>query len=158
MSQPASTKPYLIRALYEWCTDNGFTPHITVKVQGSVRVPMEFVRNGEIVLNISFTATSSLHMDNDAISFKARFGGMSRDIYVPIAAISSIYARENGQGMGFDVTAESEVSETNADSDAAKPAEKTPMSLAVTNEETPPSPDDKDPKGSRKKPSLTVIK
>jgi len=143
MSQPASTKPYLIRALYEWCTDNGFTPHITVKVQGSVRVPMEFVRNGEIVLNISFTATSSLHMDN---------------IYVPIAAISSIYARENGQGMGFDVTAESEVSETNADSDAAKPAEKTPMSLAVTNEEPPPSPDDKDPKGSRKKPSLTVIK
>jgi stringent starvation protein B len=155
MSQPASTKPYLIRALYEWCTDNGYTPYIAVKVQGSVSVPMEFVRNGDIVLNIAFTATSGLHMDNDAISFKARFGGVPRDIYVPISAIAAIYASENGQGMAFETTAEPESGDDKTD---AQSGEKTPMSLAVTNEESNKTPDDNDPKVGRKKPSLTVIK
>jgi stringent starvation protein B len=98
-----STKPYLIRALYEWCTDSGFTPYIAVAVDESVRVPVEFVRNGEIVLNVSALATSRLKLDNDAIHFTARFGGVPRDVYVPITRVVAIYARENGQGMAFDV-------------------------------------------------------
>jgi len=97
-----STKPYLLRAIYEWCTDNGFTPYLSVKVTAGVQVPMEFVRKGEIVLNVSFTATSGLKMDNDAITFKARFGGVSREIYVPVANVQAIFASENGQGMVFD--------------------------------------------------------
>jgi stringent starvation protein B len=97
-----STKPYLLRAIYEWCTDNGFTPYVSVKVSGGVQVPMEFVRKGEIVLNVSFTATSGLKIDNDAVTFRARFGGVSRDIYVPVANIQAIFASENGQGMVFD--------------------------------------------------------
>lgn len=100
-----STRPYLLRALYEWCTDNGLTPYIAVRVDAGVRVPMEFVRNGEIVLNISFDATSGLHIDNDAVRFKARFGGIARDIFVPIGQVTAIYARENGQGMAFPVEA-----------------------------------------------------
>jgi stringent starvation protein B len=98
-----STKPYLIRALYEWCTDAGFTPYIAVAVDESVRVPAEFVRNGEIVLNVSALATSRLKLGNDAIHFQARFGGVPRDVHVPIARVIAIYARENGQGMAFDV-------------------------------------------------------
>jgi stringent starvation protein B len=97
-----STKPYLLRAIYEWCTDNGFTPYISVKVNAAVQVPMEFVRKGEIVLNVAFTATSGLKMDNDAVKFKARFGGVSREIYVPVANVQAIFASENGQGMVFD--------------------------------------------------------
>jgi len=93
-----------MRAIYEWCTDNGYTPYLAVKVHGgAVRVPTEFVRNGEIVLNISFGATSGLKMDNEAVAFKARFGGVSRDIYVPIENVQAVYASENGQGMAFDV-------------------------------------------------------
>lgn len=100
-----STKPYFMRAIYEWCTDNGYTPYLAVKVRGAaVRVPMEFVRNGEIVLNISFGATSGLKMDNEAVSFKARFGGVSRDIYVPVENVQAVYASENGQGMAFEVS------------------------------------------------------
>jgi stringent starvation protein B len=97
-----STKPYLLRAIYEWCTDNGFTPYLSVKVNGAVQVPMEFVRKGEIVLNIAFSATSGLKMDNDAVSFKARFGGVSRDLYIPVRNIQAIFSSENGQGMVFD--------------------------------------------------------
>ncbi len=97
-----STKPYLLRAIYEWCTDNGFTPYLSVKVTAGVQVPMEFVRKGEIVLNVSFTATAGLKMDNDAVTFKARFGGVSREIYVPVANVQAIFASENGQGMVFD--------------------------------------------------------
>ena len=98
-----STKPYLLRALYEWCTDNGYTPYIVVSVDARTRVPMEFVKNGEIVLNISFEATGNLKMDNDFIHFKARFGGVAREIEVPVENVSAIYARENGQGMAFEV-------------------------------------------------------
>lgn len=155
-----STKPYLLRAMYEWCTDNGYTPYIAVKVFGQVRVPMEFVQNGDIVLNISFNATSGLHMDNEAISFKARFGGTSRDVYIPIGAVAAIYAGENNQGMGFEV-----VAEVIADSPAKKEvaeapsaSEKPAVSLAVTNAENSPAPDEKKPKAGRKKPSFTVIK
>jgi len=98
-----STKPYLLRALYEWCTDNGYTPYIVVSVDARTRVPMEFVKNGEIVLNISFEATGNLKMDNEFIHFKARFGGVAREIEVPVDNVSAIYARENGQGMAFEV-------------------------------------------------------
>ena len=96
-----STRPYLIRALYEWCTDNGLTPYVAVSVDDSVQVPREYVKNNEIVLNISFDATSSLQLDNDFIGFKARFAGISRDIMVPMERVIAIYARENGQGMAF---------------------------------------------------------
>ena len=96
-----STRPYLIRALYEWCTDNGLTPYVAVSVDNTVQVPREYVKNNEIVLNIGFDATSSLTLGNDFIEFKARFGGSSRDILVPISHVIAIYARENGQGMAF---------------------------------------------------------
>ena len=101
-----STKPYLLRALYEWCTDNGYTPYIVVVVDAQTRVPAEFVKNGEIVLNISFEATGNLKIDNDFIHFKARFGGVAREIEVPVSNVSAIYAKENGQGMAFEVQRE----------------------------------------------------
>ena len=96
-----STRPYLIRALHDWCIDNGYTPYIAVFVDAQVRVPMEHVKNNEIVLNVGFEATSALKLGNEAIEFKARFGGSSREIVVPIDHVIAIYARENGQGMAF---------------------------------------------------------
>jgi len=99
--QETSTKPYLLRALYEWCTDNGYTPHIAVRCDAQTRVPREFVRDGEIVLNISFDATNQLQMGNEWIEFSARFSGKPHKIEVPIANVLAIYARENGQGMAF---------------------------------------------------------
>ena len=96
-----STRPYLIRALYEWCTDNGLTPYVAVQVDETVQVPREYVKNNEIVLNISFDATSSLKLGNEFIEFKARFGGIAREIVVPMGRVIAIYARENGQGMAF---------------------------------------------------------
>ena len=101
IAQSSSTRPYLVRALHEWCTDNGFTPYIAVLVDDSVQVPREYVNNGEIVLNISFDATSNLQLGNEFVVFKARFGGVAREISVPIARVIAIYARENGQGMAF---------------------------------------------------------
>lgn len=117
-----STKPYLIRALYEWCTDSGFTPHVAVAVDGSVRVPAEFVKNGEIVLNVSALATNRLQIGNDALHFQARFGGVSRDVFVPIDRVIAIYARENGQGMAFDVARAAGAAET-ASNEPPKAAE-----------------------------------
>jgi stringent starvation protein B len=96
-----STRPYLIRALYEWCTNNGLTPYIAVAVDDSVQVPREYVQQGEIVLNISFDATSALDIGNEFIAFKARFGGVPRQILVPVSHVIAIYARENGEGMAF---------------------------------------------------------
>ncbi|TWO67883.1 ClpXP protease specificity-enhancing factor [Caenimonas sedimenti] len=101
--ESTSTRPYLIRALYDWCTDNGFTPYVAVLVDDTVQVPREYVKNGEIVLNISFDATSSLKLGNDFIEFKARFAGSAREIMVPVNRVIAIYARENGQGMAFPV-------------------------------------------------------
>lgn len=97
-----STKPYLIRAIHEWCTDNGFTPYIAVKVDEWARVPREFVRDGQIVLNVGYEATGGLKIANDGISFQARFGGVARDISFPIENVAAIYARENGAGMAFE--------------------------------------------------------
>lgn len=101
--ESTSTRPYLIRALYDWCTDNGFTPYVAVLVDDTVQVPREYVKNGEIVLNISFDATSSLKLGNDFIEFRARFAGTAREIMVPVSRVIAIYARENGQGMAFPV-------------------------------------------------------
>jgi stringent starvation protein B len=105
MSRPEppvpSTRPYLIRALYEWCSENGFSPYIAVHVDASVQVPMEYVKNGEIVLNVSMDATNGLRLGNEFVEFKARFGGVARDIVVPVTHVIAIYARENGQGMAF---------------------------------------------------------
>ena len=146
-----STKPYLIRALYEWCTDNGLTPYLAVQVGPGARVPLEFVKNGEIVLNISFDATSALNIGNDEIRFKARFGGVARDILVPIGQVSAIYARENSQGMAFPVEAladansfdESNNAPTAADQDEQpapnKPTRLRPVESRSSETEPPPS-------------------
>ncbi|QWE08779.1 ClpXP protease specificity-enhancing factor [Polynucleobacter ibericus] len=101
MSDVPSNKPYLIRALHQWCTDFGFTPFIAVFVDARVEVPMEFVKNDEIVLNLSLEACHQLQIENDWISFQARFGGVPRKIMVPVTHVLAIYARENGQGMSF---------------------------------------------------------
>ena len=102
-TEATSTRPYMIRALYEWCNENGFTPYLAVSVVDGVRVPREFVKDGEIVLNISFDATSALKLGNEFIEFKGRFAGTARDIVVPVCQVTAIYARENGQGMAFPV-------------------------------------------------------
>ncbi|MDO4768799.1 MAG: ClpXP protease specificity-enhancing factor [Brachymonas sp.] len=97
-----SPKPYLIRAWHEWMSDNGLTPHLLVMVDGSVTVPREYVKNNEVVLNVSHDATGSLNLGNDEIRFQARFAGRVREIVVPIDRVASIFARENGQGMVFE--------------------------------------------------------
>jgi stringent starvation protein B len=96
-----STRPYLIRALFEWCVDQGLTPYLLVVVNENVRVPKEFIKNGEIVLNISPEATGGLQLGNEWIEFKARFGGVAREIFVPVEQVVAIYAKENAQGMAF---------------------------------------------------------
>ena len=135
----ASTRPYLLRALHEWCTDNGFTPYVAVLVDETVQVPHEYVKNGEIVLNVSYDATSGMRLGNDYIEFKARFAGVAREILIPVNRVLAIYARENGQGMAF------------------------PMSVATDNEPTPPtqptSPEPSKPTtGAGARPTLTRIK
>ncbi len=103
MTELISTKPYMIRAIHEWCVDNGLTPHLLVAVNAQTRVPMAYVKDGEIVLNINYSATKDLHIDNEAVVFSARFGGVSQNLYIPIGAIKGVFARENGQGMFFEV-------------------------------------------------------
>jgi len=103
MSTLIPTTAYLIRAIHEWCVDNGLTPHLLVKVDAHTRVPMAYVKNGEIVLNMNYTAVKDLHIDNDAVVFSARFGGVAQHIYVPISRVGGVFARENGQGMFFEV-------------------------------------------------------
>jgi stringent starvation protein B len=97
----ASTTPYLIRAIFEWCCDNGLTPYIAVKVDETTKVPMEYVKNGEIVLNVSPDATRNLKIGNELLQFSARFAGVSREISVPINTIGGIFAKETGQGLSF---------------------------------------------------------
>jgi stringent starvation protein B len=157
MSQPpsvpaaagSSTRPYLIRALHDWCTDNGFTPYIAVFVDATVRVPGEYVKNNEIVLNVGFEATSGLKLGNETIEFKARFGGAAREIVVPVDHVIAIYARENGQGMAFPVPSESAGS-TEAGRGPRLAAE------PVSGKETPPEPPAEPPGGGR--PALKRVK
>jgi stringent starvation protein B len=103
--QEIPTKPYILRALYEWCVDNGYTPHLAVRVDSRAQVPPEYVKNGEITLNIAPTAVHKLQMGNDLIEFSARFGGVARQISVPVAGVYALYARETGHGMTFDIEA-----------------------------------------------------
>jgi stringent starvation protein B len=169
-----STKPYLLRAIYEWCTDNGYTPYLAAMVDGQTRVPREFVKNNEIVLNISFSATSNLKMDNDFIHFNARFGGVSREISVPVDNVVAIYARENGQGMAFEVVKQptkNDAPETapivdlpSADSTGAPPAPPTLTSVPSPNNNTADDSseqgpgDNPDPPKKGGRPTLTRIK
>jgi stringent starvation protein B len=102
--QLPSTKPYFLRAIWEWCCDQGLAPYIAVVVDEQTRVPREFVKDGQIVLNIGQDATNRLQMGNDYINFQARFGGVARDISIPVGRVIAIYARENGAGMSFEVT------------------------------------------------------
>jgi stringent starvation protein B len=101
-----SAKPYLVRAICEWCADNGLTPYLAVKVSAQTRVPVSFVKNGEIVLNISATATRKLTIDNEWIQFSARFNGASQEVAVPMNAVSGIFAKETGYGFAFTLAAD----------------------------------------------------
>lgn len=106
MSSTASTKPYFIRAIYEWCVDQGFTPYLSVQVDARTVVPRQYVQDGQIVLNVDSSAVNQLHMGNDLITFQARFSGAVQALSIPIDNVAAIYARENGQGMAFEVGAE----------------------------------------------------
>ena len=158
-----STKPYLLRAIYEWCTDNGYTPYLAAMVDHETQVPLEFVKNGEIVLNISFSATSGLKMDNDFVHFHARFAGVSREIFVPVDNVAAIYARENGQGMAFEVTRKPE---REATPEVPLPAEIPTLTAVPTlqpdagDNKAPDAPDDTPdpPKKGGGKPTLKIIK
>lgn len=101
MSQSFQTKHYLVRAVFDWCVDNSLTPYLVVLVDERTRVPMQHVRDGQIVLNIAPYATNKLVIDAEAASFQARFSGVAQNLYVPMSQIVAIYARENGQGMAF---------------------------------------------------------
>lgn len=159
-----STKPYLLRAIYEWCTDNGYTPYLAAAVDGRTRVPHEFVKNGEIVLNVSFTATSGLKMGNEFVEFHARFGGVARDISIPVENVVAIYARENGQGMAFEVSPPAQDVEQAADDDNARKSSAPSLSAVPSAEgedaDAPASDptDDNNPPKKGGRPTLTRIK
>ena len=119
-----STKPYMIRAIHEWCVDNQLTPHLLVEVNAQTKVPMAFVKDGEIVLNLNFSATKDLHFTNEAVTFSARFSGVSNNLYVPISAVKGIFARENGQGMFFEVLPEDANQNKNNEIDFSEKKEK----------------------------------
>ena len=154
-----STKPYLLRAIYEWCTDNGYTPYIAAAVDARTRVPREFVKNGEIVLNISFSATSGLKMGNDYIDFHARFGGVSREISIPVSNVVAIYARENGQGMAFEAAPMQADEEIEAADDGAKAPPLSAVPSAESEGADKPGPDDGgEPPKKGGRPTLTRIK
>ena len=164
-NQGASTRPYLIRALHEWCTDNGFTPYLAVFVDDTVRVPMEYVKNNEIVLNVGFEATSGLKLGNEFVEFKARFGGSSREVTVPVDHVVAIYARENGQGMAFPVPTAGAAARPDSLPAAREAAPAPPRGLRLASSETeaqpePPPPGDVPPEPSPppNRPSLTRIK
>ncbi len=151
--QESSTKPYLIRALHEWCTDNGYTPHIVVTVDTNTVVPLAHIHDGQITLNIGTLATNRLTLGNDYIEFQTRFGGVTEQIFVPVAAVSAIYARETGAGMGFDV-AESQPYPGGDSTDAAGSGPKAVVEhAAAPSKGKPESPSD-DPKPPR----LTIVK
>lgn len=98
-----SSRPYLVRALYEWIVDNNCTPYMLVDATSpGVEVPQQYVKNGQIVLNVSPTAVANLQIGNEAVRFRGRFGGVATDVAAPIGAVLGIYARENGQGMVFE--------------------------------------------------------
>jgi stringent starvation protein B len=158
-STPTSTKPYLVRAIHEWCTDNGLTPYLAVSVTEGVRVPPEHVRNGEIVLNVGMLATDKLVIDNEQISFQARFSGRVHQIFVPMDNVVAIYAKETGNGMAFEVPKPLAESEprlaavdglTEAADDENKPEQDVQESETLR--------DDPPPRPSGGRPKLTRVK
>lgn len=143
MAELISTKPYMLRAIHEWCVDNGLTPYLLVAVNSQTRVPMAYVKNGEVVLNIDYGATKDLHIDNTSVVFSARFGGVSQNIYIPMTAVRGIYARENGQGLMFEPEPEVDEAQSEAQS----------MHVEEGNE-----PPDTAKKENNKKPTLRIVK
>ncbi len=135
------TKPYVLRALFDWCVDNGYTPHLAVKVDARTQVPLEYAKGGEITLNIAPTAVHKLQMGNDLIEFSARFGGVARQISVPVHNVFAIYARETGNGMTFEVEAPPA---DRGDADAASQGA-TPSGISVVPSSRDPGHDPSDP-------------
>src|SRR5216110_3045095 len=125
------TKPYVLRALFEWCVDNGYTPHLAVKVDLRTQVPPEYVKGGEITLNISPNAVHKLQMGNELIEFSARFGGVARQISVPITHVYALYARETGHGMTFDVEGPKAAVQSKAEAEPKLPTIKPAAQLPV---------------------------
>ena len=148
MAEATSTKPYLLRALYEWCVDNGFTPYISVMVDARTLVPMEYVREGEIVLNIGPLAASRLVIGNELIECSARFSGVARELSIPVSTVAAIYARENGQGMSFEI-------EKSPPPPAEPPPAGDPTSAGGSSNGQPEQPDPVRPAG---KPNLRRVK
>src|SRR5690349_8234261 len=147
------TKPYVLRALFEWCVDNGYTPHLAVKVDSRTQVPPEYVKGGEITLNISPTAVHKLQMGNELIEFSARFGGVARQISVPVPNVYALYARETGHGMTFDIDGPKPSVQSKGESEnTALPRPPTALPAPVT-----PDPNPKKPPGGGK-PTLRRIK
>lgn len=144
-----STKPYLIRAIHEWCVDQGLTPYLAVSVDRRTLVPRSFVQDGQIVLNISPDATQSLVMGNEMIAFQARFGGVAQNISVPVDNVSAIYARENGHGMAFELATLDDGESVLDDAAAAEPAAE-----AADVTDTPPE----SPKGGGLRAHLKLVK
>ncbi|MCM0036290.1 MAG: ClpXP protease specificity-enhancing factor [Burkholderiaceae bacterium] len=142
----SSTKPYMLRALHEWCTDNGYTPQIVVQVDANTLVPHAHVRDGQITLNIGALATNRLVIGNEAVEFQARFSGVTENLYVPIATIVAIYARETGAGMGFEA-------------EASTPAAPLVRNTNLTSLSESDSPDTDGPKPpENKRPKLSIVK
>jgi len=150
-----STKPYMIRALHEWCTDNGYTPHIVVRVDQNTMVPPAHIRDGQITLNIGMMATKSLVLGNDSIEFQARFNGVTENLYVPVGAVTAIYARETGAGMGFEVE---EPSTDNAPATNSSTAGFAGGSQAQAPETVSPSATPSATATDPKRPTLTIVK
>lgn len=145
MSDLIPTKPYMVRAIHDWCVDNSLTPHLLVTVNNKTRVPLAYVKDGEIVLNINYSATKDLHIDNEAIVFSARFGGVSQNLYVPMDAVRGIFARENGQGMFFEVENQKAINSPD-------------ISTVQDNAAAGRSSDSGELKPAKKKPTLTIVK
>ncbi len=152
----ASTKPYLLRAIYEWCVDQRFTPHILVLVDARTQVPRQHVREGQIVLNIGPEAAHQLHMGNDFVTFAARFGGMAHNLSIPVEQVAAIYARENGQGMAFETGGGAEAPAEAPEAGAEADAEEGPA--AEEREPEPERPAEQPAKGGGKRPHLVRIK
>jgi stringent starvation protein B len=172
-----STKPYLIRAIHEWCVDNGYRPYIAVAVDESTIVPREFVRNGEIVLNVSADACNRLRMGNDLIEFEARFNRVARQLSIPVENVTAVYAAETGQGMAFEVqieaAGEGDEPEVPAAPDAAGPESARPAAgrgpvlvgspepaepSAESAADATPGPAEPPPSPSGRRPKLTRVK
>lgn len=146
-----ATKPYLLRALYEWCVDNGYTPHFAVKVDSRTQVPSEYVKNGEITLNVAPSAVHKLQLGNELIEFSARFAGVARQISVPVANVHAVYARETGHGMTFDVDSAKPATRSVAQTEPVAPRD-APASLPA------PAASNEPPKKPGGKPTLRRVK